>query len=138
LSSNADGCLANVLLADDVLVETGVVVSDTGVLDRATSAALDASMRGLSGGFDVIGVKTDPDVDRSERGDPLLSADLCDADDTLNLPKPFITLFSSQPSLPPPPSLDLARATILALILASRAANVAGSYPSHSFSCVAE
>lgn len=111
--------------------------SETGVrFDRETNAALDARINGFSGGFDVVGVTDDPNVDSSDRGDPLLFPD--SLDETLTLPNPFTKLLLPPSPLLPSPSLALARATILALMLASRAASVAGSYPSHSLSCVAE
>lgn len=66
LSSNADGCLVIFLLPDPGSVDSGVMFSevdltDGGVwfsadvrFDRETRAALDARMRGLSGGFDDV------------------------------------------------------------------------------------
>lgn len=151
LSSNADGCLASVFLRDPELDEIGAVmreadlvdggvnVSDgAGRFDRDTRAALDARMRGLRGGFEDVDDRR-TGVECSDRGEPSMAANLVNVDPTFIFSYSCtIVPFSPFPSLFPPALLVLDRATILARILASLAANTAGSYPSQSFPCVAE
>lgn len=94
-------------------------------------------MGDFSGPLVVVGVVGVSIRHSTARGDPSTPP-----------PGEAITILPNSSTNPSPPSplftspsaraLALARATILARILASLAANRTGSCPSHSFSCVAE
>jgi hypothetical protein len=130
LSSTADGRLV-IGLRPGVDALCGIALGAGGCRSlRGGSVALDAKMSGLRGdlGVGVVGI-----IGVVRPIDPRSASILPYSSVNTSLP----------PSFPPPFSLRsetlaLARATIRALILASLAANLTGSWPSHSRSGVDE